>query len=386
MALFNEKEHLQNIAALSEELAKILKNAVIVVHNDYKEISDLNKMAKNLIEGKRTPLLEMNPEGESRQGKYVLTYPEQKPTLHFIEKQQTLQIPAALKQFLSQEDMDKLQQFGNANRVIYVDEKGVATPKYVSLDKETNTLATMSASKLSVADTILGVTLTEQQKENLKQGNPILLKGLTAKDGGENWDAVVSVDALNRGLSFKKVDLSIPKEILGVKLDREQQQQIKHGETVLLYDLRSAKTGNLFSAAVSLKEGHLELKPIQDAPKKLLGLELSEEQRNQLRVGESVSLAGLTSNKTGKLFDASITLDADKGIVFNFKKGETQAVIPTAETKTNEKALKIPLLEDAAYTGLLKKTPSIALDKKGSVNEVVEAHSKDLNIPKSLKK
>lgn len=84
-------------------------------------------MRENLIGGKRTPLHEMNPDGESRQGKYVLTYPEQKPTLHFIEKQQTLQIPTALKQFLSQEDMDKFQQFGNANGVIYVDEKGIAT-------------------------------------------------------------------------------------------------------------------------------------------------------------------------------------------------------------------------------------------------------------------
>ena len=150
MAQFNEKEHLQNTISLAEELVKILKNAKIIIQNDLKEIGDLTTLAKSLMEGKRSPLLEMNPDGEgSRQGKYVLTYAENKPKLHFIERQETLQIPAALKQYLTPEDLDNMQKYGNVNRVIYVDVNGVATPKYISLDKETNTLATMSANKLS---------------------------------------------------------------------------------------------------------------------------------------------------------------------------------------------------------------------------------------------
>lgn len=378
MAQFNEKEHLQNITLLAEELAKILKNSMVIVGKEFREIGDLTAMAKDLMAGKRSPLLDMNPNEDSKKGKYMLTYNEQKPTLHFIERQEMLQIPSALKQYLTPEDMENMQKYGNVNRVIYVDMNGVATPKYVSLDKETNTIATMSANKLSISDTILGVVLSQEQKDNLKQGNPILMKGLNAKDGGEKWDAVVSVDALAKGLSFKKVDLTIPKEILGVELNQEQRLKIKNGEEVMVYDLVSKKTGNNYSALISIKEGHLELKPVPDAPKKLLGLELNSEQRNQLRLGESVFLSGLTS-KTGKAFDAHITLDAKNGIAFDFENGKPKQVLKS-EPKLEEANYKIPLLEDSAYTGKLKKTPSISIDKKNMVKEAVEKIRKNKDL------
>ena len=51
----------------------------------------------------------------------------------------------------------------------------------------------------------------------------------------------------------------------------------------------------------------------------------------------------------------------------------------------DEKALKIPLLEDAAYIGLLKKTPSIPFDKKEVVKEVLEVPKNEISTPKSLK-
>jgi hypothetical protein len=276
MAQFNEKEHLQNITSLAEELAKILKNAMIIVGKEFREIGDLTAMAKSLIAGKRSPILDMNPYEDSKKGKYVLNYVDNKPTLHFIERQEMLQIPAALKQFLTQEDLDNMQKYGNANRVIYVDVNGIATPKYVSLDKETNTIATMSAHRLSVADSILGVPLTQEQKDNLKQGNPVFVKGLNGKEGAENWDAVISVDAVSKGLSFKKVSITIPKEILGVVITEPQKESIKNGETVLLHDLTSKTTGNKFSANISLQEGQLTLKPLNYTPKRLLGLDLSD--------------------------------------------------------------------------------------------------------------
>jgi hypothetical protein len=381
MAQFNEKEHLQNATLLAEELAKILKNSMVIVGKEYREIGDLMAMAKDLMAGKRSPVLDMNPNEDSKKGKYLLTYDEQKPKLHFIERQEILQIPSALKQYLTPEDMENMQKYGNVNRVIYVDVNGVATPKYVSLDKETNTIATMGVNKLSISDKILGVELSHEQKDNLKQGNPILLKGLNAKDGGEQWDAVVSVDAVTKGLSFKKVGLAIPKEILGIELSQEVRQQIKNGESVLLHDLTSKKTGNKFSAIVSINEGHLDLKMVSDAPKKLLGLELSEEQRNKLRVGETVFLKGLTS-KAGKSFDANVSLDVEKGIVFDFKNDSPKREIKVDKVE-KEASLKIPLLEDSAYTGRLKKTPSIL---KGIKESAVESVKKNKDLSESLPK
>ena len=379
MAQFNEKEHLQNVTLLAEELAKILKNSMIIVGKEFREIGDLTAMAKDLLAGKRSPLLDMDPNEDSKKGKYLLTYDEQKPKLHFIERQEMLQIPAALKQYLTTEDVKNMQKYGNANRVIYVDSNGTATPKYVSLDKETNTIATMSTHKLSISDKILGVELTTEQKDNLKAGNPILLKGLNAKDGGENWDAVVSVDAVSKGLSFKKVDLSIPREILGVELTAEQKAKIKAGESVLVNDMVSKNTGNKFSAMVSLNDGHLDLKMVSDAPQKLLGVSLSEELRERLRNGESVLVKGMTS-KAGKSFDANISLNPEKGIVFDFNNQKQEVQI---DKKKSESTLRIPLLDDSAYRGNLKRTPSIHPNLKGIVDDAVAnlKKSKDLEKP-----
>jgi Protein of unknown function (DUF3945) len=382
MAQFNEKEHLQNVTLLAEELAKILKNSMIIVGKEFREIGDLTAMARDLMAGKRSPLLDMNPNEDSKKGKYLLTYDEQKPKLHFIERQEMLKIPAALKQYLTPEDVANMQKYGNVNRVIYVDSNGTATPKYVSLDKETNTITTMSTHKISINDKILGVALTLEQKDNLKAGNPILLKGLTSKDGGENWDAVVSVDAVSKGLSFKKVDLSIPREILGVELTAEQKTKIKAGESVLVNDMISKNTGNKFSAMVSLNDGHLDLKMVSDAPQKLLGVELSEEQRTKLRAGESVLVKGMTS-KAGKSFDATISLSPEKGIVFDFNNQKQEVPV---EKKQPESTLKIPLLDDSAYHGNLKRTPSIHPNLKGMVDDAVTNLKKSKELDKPIAK
>jgi hypothetical protein len=377
---------LQNITLLAEELAKILKNSMVIVGKEFREIGNLTMMARDLMAGKRSPLLDMNPNEDSKKGKYLLTYNEQKPTLHFIERQEMLQIPSALKQYLTPEDMENMQKYGNVNRIIYVDNNGTATPKYVSLDKETNTIATMSTNKLSISNTILGVELTQEQKDNLKQGNPILLKGLNGKDGIEKWDAVVSVDALVKGLSFKKVDINIPKELLGVELSTEQRAKIKAGEVVLVNDMTSKNTGNKFSALVTLNEGHLDLKLVPDAPKKLLGVDLTDEQRNKLRLGESVYVTGMTS-KTGKSFDAHISLNAEKGIVFDFKNGSQKQEVKVEKIESIA-PLKIPILEDSAYTGKLRRTPLVSLNKKGVIDEAIDAlnKNKDLSEDPSKKK
>lgn len=385
MAQFNEKEHLQNITSLAEELAKILKNAMVIVGKEFREIGDLTVMAKNLMAGKRSPLLDMNPNEDSKKGKYVYTYDvDNKPKLHFIERKEMLQIPAALKQFLTQEDLDNMQKYGNANRVIYVDVNGVATPKYVSLDKETNTIATMSAHKLSVADSILGVSLTQEQKDNIKQGNPIFVKDLQGKNGAENWDAVISVDAVSKGLSFNKVSITIPKEILGITISEPQRQSLKNGETVLLHDLTSKTTGNKFSANISLQEEQLSLKPLNYTPKRLLGLDLTDEQRHQLMSGESIYLEGLTS-KADKKFNAIVTFDTMNGIKFDFEKKAAKPEV-VLETPKVEKPLKIPVLDDSAFKGNLRKTPSIQVDNKEIVKQTTEKIQKAKNVVKPTTK
>ena len=146
------------------------------------------------------------------------------------------------------------------------------------------------------------------------------------------------------------MDLSIPREIFWVELTAEQKAKIKAGESVLVKDMISKNTGNKFSARVSLNDGHLDLKMVSDAPQRLLGVSLSEELRERPQNSGSVLVKGMTS-KAGKSFDANISLNPEKGIVFDFNNQKQEVQI---EKKQPEFTLRIPFLDDSAYRGNLK--------------------------------
>ena len=102
----------------------------------------------------------------------------------------------------------------------------------------------------------------------------------------------------------------------------------------------SAKTGNDFSAVGALEESEFKgrkfvgfkadfSKPTAAAkrgvaPKSMLGVKLTDEQREKIEAGEKVLIKGMKSKKTGKTFDAYLSLedkpDGTRGIAFSFDK------------------------------------------------------------------
>ena len=102
----------------------------------------------------------------------------------------------------------------------------------------------------------------------------------------------------------------------------------------------SKKTGNDFSVVGSLEESEFKgrkfvgfkadfSKPTAAAkkgvaPKSMLGVKLTDEQRQQIEAGKKVLIKGMKSKKTGKTFDAYLSLedkpDGTRGIVFSFDK------------------------------------------------------------------
>lgn len=71
----------------------------------------------------------------------------------------------------------------------------------VSLDTDTNQLNYIEASKAYIPDSIAGVKLSDAQKQELKNGNKVLVQGMKNKDG-ESFDAHISYNAANKGLNF----------------------------------------------------------------------------------------------------------------------------------------------------------------------------------------
>ena len=102
----------------------------------------------------------------------------------------------------------------------------------------------------------------------------------------------------------------------------------------------SAKTGNDFSVVGALEENEFKgrkfvgfkadfSKPTAAAkrgvaPKSMLGVKLTDEQREKIEAGEKVLIKGMKSKKSGKTFDAYLSLedkpDGTRGIAFSFDK------------------------------------------------------------------
>lgn len=71
----------------------------------------------------------------------------------------------------------------------------------VSLDTDTNQLNHVDASKISIQDSLAGVKLSPEQKNQLLNGDTIYVTGMKRKNG-ESFDAKVAYNAINKGLVF----------------------------------------------------------------------------------------------------------------------------------------------------------------------------------------
>ena len=71
----------------------------------------------------------------------------------------------------------------------------------VSLDSDTNQLNHVDASKVSIQDKMAGVTLSNEQKDELLKGNSIKLDGMKKKSG-EIFSARVAYNTVNKSLVF----------------------------------------------------------------------------------------------------------------------------------------------------------------------------------------
>lgn len=125
-------------------------------------------------------------------------------------KQESLTIPSSLNHLLTSQDLLLLKETGHLNRRVFLEEQGIAKYYYVSLDKELNTVFTLPADKVKVPSTLYGLSLNEQQQQELTNGQSVLLKGLVNPKEPENpFDALVTIDASKQAFDFNKVLSSI---------------------------------------------------------------------------------------------------------------------------------------------------------------------------------
>lgn len=207
---------------------------------------------------------------------------------------------------------ENLLATGNAGRIVELEPHtpGEKVPSLISIDKLTNRLEAVPFDKLTVSQNLKGVELSPQQQQALGEGKKVLVEGMTSKktigtDNPNRFDAYVQFNAAKGGYDFSYDGLDRNK----YKQDNKQQQ-----------------------AQAQSREQHNKVR----IPKKLLGVELTADQQNNLRGNKAVYVQGMLKDAKGEPFNAYVKVNQEKGKLDFFKWNPDRAKKQGADVKVAE--------------------------------------------------
>lgn len=244
--------------------------------------------------------------------------------IHGIRKQPELERPY-FGHIFSEEDKKNLLETGNMGRVVELKGRnGEYIPSFISLDKMTNEVVAMRAENVYIPNEIKGVQLTDQEKNDLREGKKVYIEGMTAKSGNE-FNAHIQVSAERRGIDFIfENDRIFNRTALGgVELTKQQIEDLNAGKAIFLEDMKR-KDGELFSSYVKLDEAtgrpnYTRYNPDSPEgareiyiPKEIGGVKLTAEEQKDLREGRAIFLNDMVNNR-GEEFSSFIKADLETG-------------------------------------------------------------------------
>ena len=155
----------------------------------------------------------------------------------------------------SDEDKKNLLETGNMGRVVELKGRnGEYIPSFVSIDKLTNEVVAMKAENVFIPKEIKGVELTQQEQNDLREGKKVFIEGMISNSGKE-FDAHIQVNAERRGIEyiFENDKLFNRQSLGGVKLTQKQVEDLNAGKAIFVEGMER-KDGELFSSYVKLDE------------------------------------------------------------------------------------------------------------------------------------
>lgn len=232
--------------------------------------------------------------------------------IHSVRQQPELDQPLYGTQ-LTDEDKKNLLEKGNAGRLIEFNVGNDRTINaYVSVDKLTNELVVLNADKIRIPDELKGVKLSEQQKQELKEGKGVYIENMLSKNL-KPFNATVQVNADKRGLEFHFPDAQ--------RQAQNQNEKIKQGEL----------------------------------PNTFRKVKLSEEQKDSLKEGRTVYISGL-KDKKGRDYSGYMTLNKEEGkIDFMFPNQYKEALKSGLVTPDNRHRTQVAANNEGAKTEVNKK-------------------------------
>ncbi len=218
------------------------------------------------------------------------------PVIHAVRKAPELDRPFYGNTFTA-EDKESLRHTGHLGRTIDLNIKGVENPvkAFVSVDPKTNELVAYSTKNVRIPNEIKGVKLDDRQKQNLMEGRAVRLEGMTAKSG-KKFDASVQVSGSERGIIFrfdeikqkqaqeqKQDGVRIPTKLGGVNLNEEQRDNLRKGDVIYVENMVDKK-GQNYNAYVKVNEEKGKLDFYRWDPRKTQGVKADNTSSTQVDV------------------------------------------------------------------------------------------------------
>lgn len=244
--------------------------------------------------------------------------------IHGMRKEPELDKPY-FGHIFSEEDKKNLRESGNMGRVVDLKLRGGEyAPCFVSLDKQTNEVVAMRAENVLIPREIKGIVLTDEEKNDLREGKAINLEGMISNNRKE-FDAKIQISAERRGYEFIfNNDKQYNRQSIGgVNLTQEQSKDLNAGKAIFVEDMKR-KDGEYFSSFVKLDEvtgrpNYTRFNPDTPEgnreiyiPKEMGGVPLTAEDKEDLRNGKPVFLKDMT-NQRGEEYSSFVKLDLETG-------------------------------------------------------------------------
>ena len=242
---------------------------------------------------------------------------------HFIRKEQKLDDYKEHK--FSDDDRKNLRETGNLGRVVdLVDrETGEIIPSFVSIDRKTNEITDVSASKVRIPERIGKTEITKQEQDMLRAGLPVRDKLIERKDG-RKFVTTLQVNVEQRGVEF----------VPGTgKSPRTAQTQETKGDT----SKSQAQGGE--NAAQTKKEQRRNTWTNEDGSirpiSKWSDVNFTEQQKADYVAGKAVKLENVT-DKQGFHATMYIKFNPEKGRPYRYETNPDigQQVAPSNESRT----------------------------------------------------
>ncbi len=238
---------------------------------------------------------------------------------HFIRKEQKLDEYKEHK--FSDDDRKNLRETGNLGRVVdLVDrETGEIIPSFVSIDRKTNEITDVSASKVRIPERIGKTEITKQEQDMLRAGLPVRDKLIERKDG-RKFVTTLQVNVEQRGVEFVPGTGRSPR---AVQTQENKEKQAQGTENTA--NTNKEQRRNTWTNA----DG--SIRPIS----KWSGVDFTEQQKADYVAGKAVKLENVT-DKQGFHATMYIKFNSEKGRPYRYDTNpdNAQKVAPSNESRT----------------------------------------------------